>query len=240
MSAWLASYLGVHRGESVALEIREGRRRVVTTRVVGLVDEPLGTSMYMDLQTLGRLMDEPNTFAGLNILVDPMRAHDLFAVLKRAPQALGVDFRRVAIANLREMSDQSITFIRRVEVAFAVIIAFGVVYNTARIAVAERAYELATLRVLGFTRREISTVLLGEIGVLAAPAVPLGCALGYGFSRWLSRAVSSDLFRFPLVVAPPTYAFGVGIFAAAVLASALLVRRRLDRLDLVAVLKARE
>lgn len=240
MSTWLAAYFGIRRGESVAVEIREGRQRVVTTRIVGLVDEPLGTSMYMDLQALGRLIDEPNTFSGVNILVDPIRARDLFAVLKRAPKALGVDFRLVSIANLREMSDQSISFIRQVEVIFAIIIAFGVVYNTARIAVAERAYELATLRVLGFTRRDISTVLLGEIGMLAAPAIPLGCALGYGFSWWLSRTVSSDLFRFPLVVAAPTYAFGVGMFAAAVLASALLVRRRLDRLDLVDVLKARE
>ena len=138
------------------------------------------------------------------------------------------------------MGDETVAFIRRIEIVFAVIIAFGIVYNTARIAVAERTYELATLRVLGFTRREISSILLGEIGVLAAPAVPLGCAFGYLLSSWLARALSSELFRFPVVLEPRTYAFAVFVFAAAALGSALVVRRQLDRLELVAVLKARE
>jgi putative ABC transport system permease protein len=138
------------------------------------------------------------------------------------------------------MGDETVAFIRRIEIVFAVIIAFGVVYNTARIAVAERAYELATLRVLGFTRQEISAILLGEIGTLAAPAVPIGCLLGLGLSSWLATALSSELFRFPVVLQARTYVFAVAVFAVASLGSALVVRRHLDRLDLVAVLKARE
>ena len=240
MSAWLAMQTGVRRGDTVALEIREGRRRIVTARVVGLIDEPLGRYAYMDLRALGRLLDEPNTFSGINIHVDPTRDGDLFAALKRAPHVLGVEFRRGSIANFRAMGDESVAFIRKIEIVFAVIIAFGVVYNTARIAVGERAYELATLRVLGFTRGEISAILLGEIGALATPAVPLGCVLGYGLSAWLASALSSELFRFPLVLAPATYAFAVGVFVLASVVSALVVRRTLDRLDLIAVLKARE
>lgn len=240
MSAWLARQTGVHRGDTVALEIREGRRRIVTARVVGLLDEPLGRYAYMDLRALGRLLDEPNTFSGFNIHLDPTRDRYLFAALKRAPDVLGVEFRQGSIANFRAMGDESVAFIRKIEIVFAVIIAFGVVYNTARIAVAERAYELATLRVLGFTRGEISSILLGEIGALATPAVPIGCVLGYGLSAWLASALSSELFRFPVVLAPTTYAFAVGVFVVASLASALVVRRRLDRLDLIAVLKARE
>jgi len=240
MSTWLATNAGVRRGDHVALEIREGRRRVVTTRVVGLVDESLGTYMYMDLRALGRLLDEPNTFSAVNLLVDPAHERDLYAVLKRAPQVLGIEFRQGSIDNTRAMSDESIAFMRQIEILFAIIIAFGVVYNTARIAVAERAYELATLRVLGFTRREISSILFGEIGMLAAPAIPLGCALGYGLAVWLGGAISTELFRLPVVVEPRTYAAAISVFAAAALASALVVRRRLDRLDLIAVLKARE
>ena len=240
MSAWLARQTGVHRGDTVALEIREGRRRTVTARVVGLIDEPLGRYAYMDLRALGRLLDEPNTFSGINIHLDPTRGHELFAALKRAPQVLGIEFRQGSIANFRAMGDQSVAFIRKIEIIFAVIIAFGVVYNTARIALAERTYELATLRVLGFTRGEISAILLGEIGALATPAIPLGCILGYALSAWLASALSSELFRFPVVLVPTTYAFAIGVFALASAASALVVRRRLDRLDLVAVLKARE
>jgi putative ABC transport system permease protein len=144
------------------------------------------------------------------------------------------------LLNFRAMGDQSVAFIRRIELVFAVIIAFGVVYNTARIAVAERAHELATLRVLGFTRQEVSSILLGEIAALAAPAIPLGCLFGFLLSSWLAGALSSELFRFPVVLAAQTYAFAIAVFLVAALGSALVVRRHLDRLDLVAVLKARE
>ncbi len=240
MGSWLAAQLGVHTGDAASLEIREGRRRTVMIRVVGLIDEPLGRYVYGDLQTVGRLLDEPNTFSAVNVLADPKRDHELYGVLKRAPAVLGVEFRKGSLLNFRAMGDETVAFIRKIEIVFAAIIAFGVVYNTARIAVAERAYELATLRVLGFTRREISSILLGEIGALAAPAIPLGCAFGYLLSSWLAGALSSELFRFPMVLEPRTYAFAIFVFAAAALGSALVVRRHLDRLDLVSVLKARE
>ena len=240
ISEWLATQAHVQRGDVVALEIREGRRRIVTPRVVAFVDEPLGVNMYVNLRTLGRLIDEPDTFSAINLLVDPSHNRELFSEIKRAPAALAVEFRRNRIANFRAMGDASIAFIRQIEIVFAVIIAFGVVYNTARIAVAERAHELATLRVLGFTRREVSTVLLGEISLLAAPAIPLGCALGYGLSMWLTQNLSTELFRMPLVVLPRTYVFALLVFTAATIGSALVVRRRLDHLDLVEVLKARE
>ena len=136
------------------------------------------------------------------------------------------------------MVDTSLAFVRRIEIVFSIIIAFGVVYNAARIALAERAYELATLRVLGFTRREISAMLLGEIAVLAVLAVPLGFAIGYARSAGVSAAMSND--RLPVVVEPGTYAFALVVFATATVGSALIVRRRLDHLDLVDVLKARE
>jgi putative ABC transport system permease protein len=240
MSAWLARGSGVGRGDTVPLEIREGPRRIVAARVVGLVDEPLGTYIYMGLRPLGRLLDEPNTFSAVNLLVDPRQNRDLFATLKRAPQVLGVEFRKSSIANFRAMGDQSVAFIRQIEIVFAVVIAFGVVFNIARIALAERANELATLRVLGFRRDEISTILFGEIALLAVPALPTGCLLGYAFSAWLSTALSSRLFRFPIVLEPTTYAFAVAVFLTAAVGSAWVVRKRLDHLDLVEVLKARE
>ena len=240
IGAWLASQLGVRRGENIALEIREGRRRIVVTRVVGFIDEPLGRYVYGSLQTTGRLLDEPGTFSAANVLIDPAHDRELYSALKRAPEVLGVEFRKDSIANFRAMGDESVAFIRQIEIVFAIIIAVGVVYNMARIAVAERAHELATLRVLGFTRHEVSTILLGEVGALAIPAIPLGCLVGYALSTWLASALSSELFRFPVVLEPRTYAFAVSVFVLAALISAMVVRRRLDRLDLVAVLKARE
>jgi putative ABC transport system permease protein len=240
ISSWLAAHFGLRRGEPLAIEIREGRRRMVTARIVAVVDEPYGGSIYLALDALDLLLDEPRTFSAVNLLVDPARRGELYAVLKRAPEVQAVQLRRGVLAGFKSMSDETLRFIRRVVVLFSTVIAFGVVYNAGRIAVAERAYELATLRVLGFTRGEISSVLLGEIGLLAVPAVPLGFGLGYGLSAVVMKAMSSARFQMPLIVEPGTYAFALVVFVVAALGSALLVRRRLDRLDLLEVLKARE
>jgi putative ABC transport system permease protein len=240
VTAWLAQRFGLHRGDLVAFEIRENRRRIVTTRLIDVVDEPLGLAAYMDLGALGRLLGEPETYSAASLAVDRAHEHELYAVLKRTPAALAVDTRLSAQAAFHSMSDRALSFIRQIEILFSVIIAFGVVYNSARIALAERSRELATLRVLGFTRGEVSRILLSEIGFLAAPAIPLGFAIGYWLSAGLMSAMNGERMHFPVVVSHPTYAFAVVVFLVAAAASALVVRRGLDRLDLVGVLKAKE
>ncbi|HET7542368.1 MAG TPA: ABC transporter permease [Polyangiaceae bacterium] len=240
ITAWLGKQFGLRRGDLLPLEIREGRRRTVTVRIAGFVDEPLGEAVYMELGGLGRLLGEPETYSGMNISVDPALEHELYGVLKRTPAAVAVSLRRGTLANFRGMSARAVIFIRQIEVVFAVIIAFGVVYNSAHIALAERSRELATLRVLGFTRAEISLLLLGEIALLAAPAIPLGLLVGYGLTGFVVKAMSSTRMHIPLVVETSTFAFAIVIFAVSALVSALLVRRRLDALDLMSVLKARE
>lgn len=240
VTKWLATQFGLQRGDLLSLEIRENQRRVVTTRLVDIVDEPLGVAAYMDLGALGRVLGEPATYSGANLMADAALAHELNSALKTMPAAVAVDFRRGALSSYRAMSDSAVSFIRKIEVVFAVIIAFGVVYNSAKIALAERARELATLRVLGFTRGEVSRILLGEIAVLALPAVPAGFAAGYWLSGIVARAMGTERMHVPHFVALPTYAFAVVVFAVAAAASGLVVRRGIDRLDLVGVLKARE
>jgi putative ABC transport system permease protein len=240
VTAWLARRFALRPGDLVSLEIRENQRRTVTARLMGVVDEPLGLAAYMDLGALGRLLGEPESYSGASLAVDTAHQDELYAVLKRTPMALAVETRVGALAAFHSMSDRALSFIRQIEIAFSVIIAFGIVYNSARIALAERGRELATLRVLGFTRVEVSRILLGEIGFLAAPAIPLGFVVGYGLSALLMSAMNGERMHFALVVARPTYAFAVVVFAIAAAASALVVRRGLDRLDLVAVLKAKE
>ena len=240
MTTWLARAFGLHAGDELSLEIREKRRHVVTTPLIDVVDEPLGATAYMDLDAMGRLLEEPATYSGALLTTDPMQSHALNAELKRIPSAVAVDFRRGALESYRKMSDSAVGFVRQVEVIFAVIIAFGVVYNSAKIALAERSRELATLRVLGFTRGEVSRILLGEVGALAVPAIPLGFVGGYWLSGLVAAAMSSDRMHVPHLVGASTYGFAVVVFGAAAAASALLVRRGLDRLDLLAVLKARE
>lgn len=240
LTAWTARRLGLTPGDTVSIEIRERERRLITARIDAVVDEPLGESAYMEIRALGRLLGEPETYSGANLAVDPMRAHELYVRIKQSPLAVAIGMRHGALHNYEAMGGGVIDFIRLIEVLFSVVIAFGVVYNTARIALAERGRELATLRVLGFTRREASGILFGEIAILAAPAIPLGFVLGYGLTGVIAESLTGSRMHIPVLVATSTYAFALVVFVASALVSALVVRSRIDRLDLVEVLKARE
>jgi putative ABC transport system permease protein len=159
---------------------------------------------------------------------------------KKLPGVSGAFSIGTMLANMEEVSARNVRIMSTILTAFAAVIAVGVVYNNARITLAERLWELASLRVLGFTRAEVSALLLGEMAIVIAIALPLGMALGYGLTHGIAGALKSDAFDFPVVIRPPTYAWAAICVVAAALASALVVRRRIDRLDMVAALKTRE
>jgi putative ABC transport system permease protein len=240
LTAKLAEVLHVAPGDTLAVEVLEGARPQPRVPVVGLVDELLGLSAYMDQRALNRLLGEGNTLSGAFLRVDPRAAPALYQRLKRLPAVSGVASRDAALASFEATLARSIGLTTAILIGFAGALAVAMVYNAARIALSERARELASLRVLGFTRGEISLMLLGEQGLLTVVGVGAGLALGYGLCGVLSGLYQWEVFRIPLVVTGQTYAFATGVVLAATLGTALLVRRRLDRLDLVAVLKARE
>jgi putative ABC transport system permease protein len=236
----LAEILRVSPGEEVVVEVLEGAREVRASRVAGLADELVGISAYMDLRALGRLLREERSLSGAFLAVDAREAEALNRRLKRMPAVAGAGSRRSALRGFEETLARSIGVFTAVLVGFASVIAVATVYNSARIALSERGRELASLRVLGFTRREVDVLLLGEQALLAVAAIPLGFALGYWMCALLSRAYQWEMFRLPLVVSDRTYGFATGVVLAAALLSGWVVRRRLGRLDLVAVLKTRE
>jgi putative ABC transport system permease protein len=163
----------------------------------------------------------------------------IYAKLKEMPRVAATTARRRMLESFYEtMARQMLTF-AFFNTLLAATIAIGVVYNTVRIAFSERSRELASLRVLGYTRGEISYILLGELAVIVFLAIPLGCLIGYQLCA-LGAAAQTDLFRVPLVVEPSTYAFSALVVLAAATVSGLLVRRKLDHMDLVEVLKTRE
>jgi putative ABC transport system permease protein len=240
LSDKLAELLQVRPGETLSVEILEGRRVVREVPVTGIVEEFLGTSAYMDLDALHRLMREGPSVSGAFLMVDDAELDTLHARLKKTPAVAGVLIRRAALASFEETIAQNLTIFTLFNILFAGIIAFGVVYNSARIALSERGRELATLRVLGLTRGEISYILLGELAALTVLGIPVGLVLGYLLAGWAVSAFETELYRFPLIVDSSTYGFAAATVLAAAVVSGLIVRRRLDRLDLVAVLKSRE
>jgi putative ABC transport system permease protein len=234
----LAEILGVQAGELLRVDVKEGVRRTLQIPVTGLLDEFLGVSGYATLESLNAFMREGDVVSGAFLAVDPLLENDLYDRLKGMPAVAAVSRRTAALEALEKTFRESLMIMRLINVIFAVIVVFGVVYNMARIALSERSRELATLRVLGFTRAEIAFILFGELAVLGLAALPVGCAAGYGLVALIVNAFSTELFRIPLVISAWTYAFAISVVMAAGVVSALLVRRKLDQLDLLAVLKS--
>ena len=240
LSAKLGELLAVRPGDTVQLEVLEGSRPVRQATVTDLVDEYMGMSVYMEARALHRLMREGQNLSGAFLQVDSAQVDELYRRLKAIPAVAGVALKRAAIDSFRKTMDESIGLMIFFNVLFAGIIAFGVVYNAARISLSERARELASLRVLGLTRAEISFILLGELAAVTLLAVPLGLLLGYGLAALTVTAYDTEVYRFPLVVSARTYGFSALIVLLAAVLSGLVVRRKLDHLDLVEVLKTKE
>lgn len=236
----LADLLQVKPGDLLTVEVLEGARPVRTVPVAGLADELLGLSAYMDIQALNRLMQEGGTISGAFLAVDEQFLDPLYTQLKRTPAIASVSLQKAMIERFQETIAASQGIAITIQVVFACIIAFGVVYNAARIALSERGRELATLRIIGFSKVQVAIVLLGEQAALTIAAIPLGFALGYGIAVLLSQAFNTELYRFPLIITKSSYAFAFVVIVIAALVSGLLVRRQSDRLDLIAVLKTRE
>ncbi len=240
LSSKLAELLVVSPGDTVQLEVLEGTRPIRQAPVVGLVDEYMGMAAYMEASALHRLMREGGNLSGAFLQVDTAQVDELYRRLKKIPAVAGVALKSAAIASFRKTMDESLGLMIFFNVFFAGIIAFGVVYNAARISLSERARELASLRVMGLTRGEISFILLGELATVTLIAVPVGLVLGYALAGWVVAVYDTEVYRFPLVVSARTFGFSALTVLLSAVLSGLVVRRRLDHLDLVEVLKTRE
>lgn len=240
VSAKLAELLGAKPGDEIEVDVLEMRRPKARLRIVGTIDDMVGTAAYLHIDTLRRLLGEGDTVSGVFLAVDAARAADLDRRLADTPHVAGFVARDVQLRTFRETIARTLLRMRSVNTLFAAVIACGVVATTARQSVAERSRDLASLRVLGYTRAEVSAIMLGEQALLTLAAVPLGLVMGLGFVIVTTWGYDTELFRIPVVVHRRTYAIAAATVFAAALAAALAVRRSLDRLDLVAVLKAKD
>lgn len=240
LTDYLAAFLGIRPGEKLTVEILEGNRPVREIPVVQVVNEYIGMNAYMDLDGLNRFMQEGHALSGAHLTVDSIHQHELYGKLVEMTRVAGTMVRANEIRNFYETQAEFLLFFIFVAAILAGFIAFGVVYNSARIALAERRHELASLRVLGYTRGEISYIFLGELAFLTLPAIPLGFLIGRGICIHVARSLESDLFRVPVILEPATYSLAAAVVVVSAFLSGIIVRRKLDHLDLVEVLKAKE
>jgi putative ABC transport system permease protein len=236
----LADILRVGPGDIVNIRPLEGTRQSRPVHVSALVEGYLGLGAYMELGALQDLVAEGDQISGVNISVDTLMQDALFARLKQTPSLGQISMQTVALQQFRATMAQNLYVMIGVLVGLAGIIAFGVVYNFSRISLSEQGREMASLRVLGFTRAEVSTLLLAEIAVLTLLAQPLGWALGFLVAFGMVEGFSSEIFTMPFVIGPEVFAYSSLVVMTAALVSGLIVRRRIDRLDMIAVLKTRE
>lgn len=232
--------LQVRPGDMLNVEILEGRRRTVEVPVLGITQQYLGVSAYMEKETLNALLREGNVVSGAYLAIEPGQEPLVHAELHERPRVLGMVANAAAIRSFYATIGEFVLFYNLVATVLAGAIGFGVVYNSARIALSEGGRELASLRVLGFTQGEIAYILLGELAVLALAAIPVGMLVGVGLVGILVVAFESELYRLPLILTAENYAMGATVIVVSALLSGGLVWRRLGRLDLIGVLKTRE
>ncbi len=240
VSAKLAEVLGARPGDLVELEALEGKRPVRAFPITALAEDFTGIAAMMELHAINRFLGEGDVITGASIGLDMSRRAEFLAALRGIPRVSSVAIKETMRQSFRETTAQMMGLIQSIYLLFSVVVAFGVIYNNARISLAERARELATLRVIGMTQREVAAIIVTELVILAVLAVPLGLVMGTGFATVIVTSVNTETVRLPLVFTTYTYSFAVVVVATASVLSALVVLRKLRQLDLIATLKAPE
>jgi putative ABC transport system permease protein len=240
LSRPLAESLGLHIGNSVTIEVQEAKRPVLNLPVVKLSEDILGFSATMNIAALNRLLREGDVVNAAALKIDASESHKLWQRIEEMPKIEASSVKALWLALFDETIAGMLVVGALILAGFGLLIAVGVVYNSARVALQERAWELASLRILGFTRAEVTTILLSELAFELIVAIPIGLAVGYGLIRMIVSLRVRESFQVPVVIEPASYTIAALVVLAAAAASAFVVRRRIDTLDLVAVLKTRD
>jgi putative ABC transport system permease protein len=240
ISAKLAQVLGAHPGDELIVEALEGKRPVRAVKLVALAEDFTGIAAYMERRAVNRFLEEGDVITGASITLDTAQRAEFLHALKGIPRVSSVAIKESMRRAFRETTAQSMGLIQTIYLTFAVIVAFGVIYNNARISLAERARELATLRVIGLTQREVGAIIVLELAMLAAIALPIGLVMGTGLATGIIQSVNTETVRLPLVFTTYTYTFAAVVVAVASTFSAVVVLRKLQQLDLIGALKAPE
>lgn len=240
LSTRLAGHLEVKSGDRIDVEFLSGRRETFNVDVTALVDLYFGLGAYMDLEHMNTLFRQAPRVSVVNVTLDTTHAEALHAAIKDTPRISGIVEMNENRRSFEDTIEQNIVVMNSIYIVVAILITIGVTYNAARIQLSERARELASLRILGFGRGEVSYILVGEMMLIALIAQPIGWLIGAGIAQLMTNAFTSDLYAIPLVLKPATFTLASLVVLSSALVSVMIVRRRLDRLDLVSVMKTRE
>ncbi len=239
VSKKMAEMMGLSIGDELTVELLEGRRPTYTLTVDHVFPDFTDPVIYMNRDALHDLLGEGERHSGVFLLADKQRMNELYAAVKETPAASGISVKAAALQTFNDTFRENLRPMRVINGLFGFTIAFGVIYSCTLITLSERSRDLATLRVMGFTRWEVSGVLLGELAVITLAAIPVGLPIGWMFASVATAALDTETHRFPLLMTNRTLAYAAVIILISAAVSALIVRRMLDRLDLISVLKVK-
>ena len=240
LSTSLASILDLNVGDDITVDIRQGNQPVVNTRVAGITQSLMGSPAFMDIDALNGLINEPNRLSGAYLSIEDGAEKSVYSALKNMPRVAGVSLRAEAEQAFETIMDQGAGSSRFIMGFMAFAITFGIIYNAARVAKDERLRDLASLRVMGFYQGETAFVLLGELAVVTLIALPLGVLMGNALSHLIAAGFSTDLYQIPIVYTPKATGTAIAIVVGAALTSGWLVKRDIDRVEIISALKTRE
>lgn len=234
----LADRLHVSIGDEVIIEVLQGKRPIFSRRLSGLVNDYVGINAYMALDNLNRILDEGQVLSGANLLIDKASVEPLTLGLKTFPQIATMRMKSTLIAVFNETFSRQVLVFTSFFAGFAILLAIGIVFNTARIALAERSWELASLRVLGFTYMEVFRLVMGGIIIELCIGIPLGILMGFGLSSLSTYLMPTEFVRLPLFIKPNTYGISIVVIMGTTAVTSLIIYNRIKRLNLIAVLKS--
>ncbi len=240
LSRKLAEVLELKLGDPVTVRFLEGSRPTHTLIVAALSEDFSGLVAYTNLEQINRLLSEGDRINAANLTIAASRLDDFYRAIKNTPRASSLIIKDAMRRSFRETTAQFIGFLQVMYSTLSIIVCFGIAYNSARISLAERQHELATLRVLGFTHREVATVLVGEFALLTAIAIPLGLLVGTALSYGLFSTIQNESIRLPLILTPFNFTFAALVTLTATSLSIYLATRKLTQIDMVTALKSRD
>jgi putative ABC transport system permease protein len=233
----LAELIDAVEGDIVEIELMEGQDRSITLPIATIFPNYTGPAAYMNRFELHRLLEEGERISGAFVQVDMSQRERVYSQIKETPAIVGILDKQAAVANFKSIIARSTFWMRTINALFAAFIAFGVSYNSALIAYTERARDLATMRVMGFSRRELAAILLSEMGIITLLAIPVGISLSYAFCYWTTLAVDTESHRFPMIFRLDGFVYGISVLIASIALSSFAVLRLLRQIDILAVLK---
>ncbi len=240
LSRKLAEVLGVGLGDSVTLNFLEGNQTSATLAVSALAEDFSGLIAYTQIETINRLLREGNIITSAHLTIDEPQLPTFYRAVKNTPRTAAIIIKDALRDSFRNTTAQFIGLLQAMYSTLSIIVCFGIAYNSARISLSERYHELATLRVLGFSQREVATVLISELAILTLIALPLGLLFGSGLAYGLFSTIQNESIRLPLILTPYNYTFAILVVLSATIFSLYFATRKLNQLDMVAALKARD